>query len=71
VRRQKRAASWEPIAKEEAKKFRAKNPSASQDDVATEIASGWKDDRAPGHVTLKGLISRMEKAGELPKRQRV
>jgi hypothetical protein len=73
VRRQKRAASWEPIAKEMAKKLRARKPSASQDDIATDIAHEWipKDPRAPGHVTLKGLISAMEKAGELPKRQRV
>jgi hypothetical protein len=70
-RRRKRAETWEVIAKEMAKDIRARYPTLSQDKVAAEIYAGWKattcDPR--GHTTLKGLISRMEKAGELPKRQ--
>jgi hypothetical protein len=72
ARQRKRAETWEPIAKEMAKGIRAENPTLSQDDVATEIDARWKDPtcRPPRHPTLKGLISRMERAGELPKRQR-
>jgi hypothetical protein len=72
-RKQKRAKTWEPIAKEMALKLRAEKPSASQDDVATDTAHEWKDAnvKAPGHTTLKALISKMEKAGELPKRRRI
>jgi hypothetical protein len=71
MRRQNRA--WLPIAKEMAKDIRAQNPTFSQDDVATEIDARWKDTtcRPPRHPTLKGLTSEMEKAGELPKRQRI
>lgn len=67
----KRSLTWEPIAKEIAKGYRAKNPSASQDDVATEIASGWNSQEydPPKHPTLKALVSRMERDGELPKRR--
>ena len=73
VRRQKRAASWEPIAKEMAKGIRTENPTFSQEDVASEIEAGWKATTCdpPVHSTLKALISRMEQAGELPKRQRI
>jgi hypothetical protein len=72
VRRQKRAASWEPIARQMAKDIRADNPTFSQDDVAKEIDFTWqvKTCDPPGHSTLKGLVSRMELAGELPKRRR-
>jgi len=72
VRRRKRAETWEPIAKQMAKDIRADNPSASQDVVATEIANGWKSCECdpPGHMTLKILVSDMEKAGELPTRRR-
>ena len=69
-RRRKRAETWEPNAKKLAMAIRAKNPTFSQDGVATTIAALWKDETCPGHPTLKDLISRMEKAGELPKRQR-
>jgi hypothetical protein len=56
-----------------AKAIRARNRTFSQDRVAEEISFTWqhKDPRAPGHVTLKSLISKMEKTGELPKRQSV
>jgi hypothetical protein len=72
TRQRKRAETWEPIAREMAKGIRAENPTFSQDDVATEIDAGWKPTTCdpPGHSTLKGLISRMEQAGELPKRLR-
>jgi hypothetical protein len=72
TRLQKRIGGWEPIAKQMAKEIRAAKPSASQDDVARDIAYEWKsrDHSAPGHTTLKGLISQMEKAGELPLRRR-
>ena len=72
ARLQKRIDGWEPIAKQMAKDIRAAKPWASQDDVATDIAHGWKarNHSAPGHSTLKELISLMEKAGELPPRQR-
>ena len=72
TRQRKRAETWEPIAREMAKGIRAENPTFSQDDVATEIDAGWKATTwdPPGHSTLKGLISRMEQAGELPKRLR-
>jgi hypothetical protein len=71
-RLQKRIDGWEPIAKEMANEIRDAQPGFSQDDVATDIALKWKsrDYDAPGHTTLKGLISRMEKAGELPRRRR-
>jgi len=73
VRRQKRAASWEPIARQMAKDIRAQNPTFSQDKVAEEISSGWQARNCdpPGHPTLKSLISRMEQARELPKRRRI
>jgi hypothetical protein len=73
VRRQKRVASWEPIAKEMAKLIRAQNPTFSQDKVADEISARWQARTCdpPGHPTLKGLISTMEQAGELPKRRRI
>jgi hypothetical protein len=70
VRRRKRAETWEAIAKEMAKGIRARNPTFSQDRVADEISALWQDENPKGHGTLKGLISRMEKAGELPKKQR-
>jgi hypothetical protein len=70
TRQRKRAETWEPIAREMARGIRAENPTFSQDDVATEIDAGWKATTCdpPGHSTLKGLISRMEQAGELPSR---
>lgn len=69
---QRRIDGWEPIAKQMAKEICAAQPELSQDDVARDIAYGWKrrDYNAPGHTTLKGLISQMEQAGELPPRQR-
>jgi hypothetical protein len=71
-RRRKRATTWEAIAKKMIMEIRAENPTFSQDKVADEIFALWQheDPRAPGHATLKGLISRMEQAGELPKRRR-
>jgi len=69
ARRQKRAETWEAIAKEKAKRIRAENPTFSQERVATEIYFEWPDTNPPGPNTLKGLISRMEKAGELSKRR--
>ena len=70
-RRQKRANTWEPIAKKMAIGIYAKNPSLSQDDIATDIQHEWihEEPRAPGHATLKKLISNMYKAGELPKKR--
>ena len=72
VRRQNRIDTWEPIARQMAKDIRAAKPTASQDEVAADIAYGWKreDYSAPGHTTLKQLVSLMERAGELPPRQR-
>jgi hypothetical protein len=71
TRQRNRAETWEPVAKKMAMEIRGEDPFASQDDVATAIAFRWQHEepRAPGHVTLKGLISKMEKAGELPKRR--
>jgi hypothetical protein len=72
ARRRKSANTWEPHARELAKEIRGKDPSLSQDNLATEIAAQWKDmdHREPGSKTLKKLISKMEKDGHLPKQQK-
>ncbi len=71
-RTRKRAEGWEPIAKEAAKERRAKDPSISQEKLAGDIDTYWKSEehKAPGLSTLKALIARMERHGELPRRER-
>jgi hypothetical protein len=70
-RRNKRAHTWEPRARELAKSIRAQHSSFSQDRVASEIEAQWKETNfdPPGHKTLKDLVSGMEKDGELPARK--
>jgi hypothetical protein len=63
---------WEPHAKELALAEREKHPASSQDTVVNEIIYGWKHEEVeapPSHSTLKRLISRWEKSGELPRRR--
>jgi hypothetical protein len=68
VRRESR--EWVSHAEEIAKKYVAKNPEKSQDDIATEISHGWKvaEVGAPGHDTLKKHVATMIKEGRLPRR---
>jgi hypothetical protein len=70
ARRKKRATTWEPHARELAVNIRAREPTLSQDRLAEEICVRWKLEEVapPGHKTLKGLISKMEIQGELPRR---
>lgn len=70
ARREKRAATWEPHARELAAIIRAREPALSQDRLAEEISVCWKLEEIapPGHKTLKGLISKMEIQGQLPRR---
>jgi len=70
-RRSKRAKTWEAHARELAHSIRKDNPSFSQDEVASNIIVSWKEGgfSSPGHKTLKDLISKMEKDGELPRRK--
>jgi hypothetical protein len=71
ARRTKRAKTWEPAARTLALQIRAGHPTYSQDRVANEIITRWKeaDFDPPGHKTLKELISAMEKSGDLPARK--
>jgi hypothetical protein len=68
IRRENRP--WIEHAENLAKATREQHPVYSQDDVATEIAAGWKLQRTkcPCHSTLKQFISALEKEGKLPKR---
>jgi hypothetical protein len=70
TRKNKRASIWVPEARALAKAFRTEIASASQDAQASEIQYSWKDAKPPSHQTLKRLVSRMEKAGEIPARIR-
>lgn len=71
ARRNKRARTWEPHARELAVAIRHEQPSFSQDRVASEIVTRWKEANfePPGHKTLKGLLSQMERDGQLPTRK--
>ncbi len=55
----------------EARRIRIEHPNWSQDDLASDIIAGWKTEHAPGHTKVKGIISALEKAGDLPKRRSV
>lgn len=71
ARRNKRAKTWEPHARELANAIREERPSFSQDRVASEIMARWKEANfdPPGHKTLKSLLSQMERDGQLPTRK--
>ena len=58
---------WVPHAEELARVARNRDPSASQDTIASEIENSWKllDPKAPSHKTLKTHISEMIHAGTL------
>jgi hypothetical protein len=73
VRRAKAEETWIPHATELAISIRNEPEMLSQDDTALEIAARWKkaDVNAPGQKSLKGLISRLEKDGIIPKMKRV
>jgi len=66
----RRNAPWKQFAEKLAIRIRRKEPSFSQDDVATEIAVSWteKTPDAPGHEALKKFISKLEHAGVIPPR---
>lgn len=72
ARRDKRANTWEPHARELAMEIRAANPAYSQERIATEIVGGWvsREFDAPSHQTLKALVSNMERDGEIAPRKR-
>jgi len=58
--------TWKPRALELAMLARERNPVLSQQDVATEIAMGWKlKIPTPGHSTLKAFIANLERTGKL------
>lgn len=73
ARREKSASTWEPHARELAKEIRKQQPHLSQDNLAMEIALQWKnaDHHEPGPKTIKKLIAKMERSGELPVRQKL
>jgi hypothetical protein len=66
----RKAAPWRGPATELAKAACAKDPTASNEDIATEIAAGWKCKtlECPGHRTLEKLVSSLRTDGTLPKR---
>jgi hypothetical protein len=66
----RRNAPWRQIAEKLAIGIRQREPSFSQDDVATDIAALWKEKtpRAPSHETLKKFISKLEHSGVIPRR---
>jgi hypothetical protein len=66
----RRNRHWVTHAAKLAKEIRAKDPSSSQDDVASEITFGWKirEIKVPGHRQLVRLISELERSEELPTR---
>jgi hypothetical protein len=66
----RRNAEWRQIAQNSAISVRQREPSFSQDDVATEISALWTEEipRAPSHETLKKFISNLEHSGVIPRR---
>lgn len=68
--RARQAAPWRGPATELAKAACAKDATASNEDIATEIAAGWKCKslECPGHRTLEKLVSARRADGTLPKR---
>ena len=62
---------WMVHALELAKHYRAVESSISQDNLATEIISSWKDNNniCVGHTRLKQVISIWEKEGKIPRRK--
>lgn len=73
VRRAKAEETWIPHATELIINCRRTNEGFSQDDVAADVAAGWKktEIEVPGHKSLKTLISRLEKKGTILKMKRV
>jgi len=61
-------APWKQIAEKLAISTRQCEPSFSQDDVATDIATAWKEEtpKPPTHETLKKFISKLEHSGVIP-----
>jgi hypothetical protein len=58
----RRNAPWRQIAQKLAIDIRQREPSFSQDDVASDISTLWTEatPKAPGHETLKKFISKLE-----------
>lgn len=69
-RRAKAQRTWKAHALDLAKKLRSERPELSQHRLADEIGYAWKlETEAPGHTTLTGYISELEKAGTIPARK--
>jgi hypothetical protein len=68
LKRQDKQKAWAAEALLEAKQFREKNPSASQDAVAEQIRV-MLDERVPGHRQVKKIVARWEMHGQLPPRR--
>ncbi len=70
--KRRKTRPWVPHAEELAKQSRRQHPEYSQDDLASDVWSGWKlkIPEAPGPGTLKKHISAMIKAGTLPPRNK-
>jgi hypothetical protein len=73
TRRAKAEATWIALATKLIIDCRRANKGFSQDDVASDVASGWKDTKieVPGHKSLKSLISNLEERQVIPKMKRV
>jgi hypothetical protein len=65
--RREKGDLWKATAAQMAKEIRGAHPGWSQDDVSSEIIALWKEEEPPGHTSVKGLISRMERDDELPR----
>jgi hypothetical protein len=68
VRRDKARSSWQELVFADVKSLRSKNPSWSQDKLASEIVFRH-DDSVPGIRTIKTFISNLERSGEIPGRK--
>jgi hypothetical protein len=64
-------AGWKAIARPMIVEIRRDRPKLSQDAVAEEVRAGWKQENpaAPGHQSVKSLVSSMEKSGEVKPRE--
>ena len=68
-RREKSQNGWHNSTLASAREMRTKNPTLSQDDLASNIIEKANSDgHLPKHVTIKKQIAKWEKSGELQKR---
>jgi hypothetical protein len=70
ARRAKRAVTWEPPALEMAIRYRLQHPKSSQALVAEHLLDQRSPSMPKDFKTLKDFVSRAEREGRLPRRQR-